>query len=277
MKLLTLNTHSLVESDYQRKLCDFVQAVEKERPDIIALQEVNQSADGNKASENELTGYFACEENTVIRGDNHVMNAAKQLWRSGVKYNWTWLKIKKGYGKYEEGIALMSTGAIIEARVIGVSTIDDYCNWKTRKLLGVRTKNTGDNWFFSVHYGWWNDKEEPFDIQWKKTLANLPSSSKIWLMGDFNNPAQVRGEGYDMIKESMWYDCYEAALLKDDGITATKKIDGWKESMQACDSMRIDQIWHNKKTDISECKVIFNGKNYPVVSDHYGVWVECEE
>ena len=43
MKLLTLNTHSLVEAEYERKLCDLVTAVCDIRPDIIALQEVSQS------------------------------------------------------------------------------------------------------------------------------------------------------------------------------------------------------------------------------------------
>lgn len=43
MKLLTLNTHSLVEEYYYEKLQTFVQAVSEEQPDVIALQEVNQT------------------------------------------------------------------------------------------------------------------------------------------------------------------------------------------------------------------------------------------
>ena len=43
MKLLTLNTHSLVEKYYYEKLQTFVQAVSEEQPDIIALQAVNQT------------------------------------------------------------------------------------------------------------------------------------------------------------------------------------------------------------------------------------------
>ena len=43
MRLLTLNTHSHVEEDYREKLEAFVQAVSEEEPDVIALQEVNQT------------------------------------------------------------------------------------------------------------------------------------------------------------------------------------------------------------------------------------------
>ena len=45
MKLLTLNTHSLVEENYSEKLSIFVKAVAEIKPDIIALQEVNQPKD----------------------------------------------------------------------------------------------------------------------------------------------------------------------------------------------------------------------------------------
>jgi len=41
MKLLTLNTHSIIEENYEQKFKIFVDEIYKERPDIIALQEVN--------------------------------------------------------------------------------------------------------------------------------------------------------------------------------------------------------------------------------------------
>ena len=43
MKLMTLNTHSLEEEDYEAKLHAFAEGVCRAEPDIIALQEVNQS------------------------------------------------------------------------------------------------------------------------------------------------------------------------------------------------------------------------------------------
>lgn len=39
MKILTLNSHSLREENYEEKLQWFVEGILREKPDIIALQE----------------------------------------------------------------------------------------------------------------------------------------------------------------------------------------------------------------------------------------------
>ena len=54
-------------------------------------------------------------------------------------------------------------------------------------------------------------------------------------------------------------------------------IDGWRDKIaepEKCTGMRIDQIWCSQKTPVASSKVIFNGTNGPVVSDHYGVIVQ---
>ena len=275
MKLLTLNTHSLVEDNYSAKLNAFVSAIAEQRPDIIALQEVNQTIAETQVdviSE----GYVPCVENIVIRKDNHVYKAAELLEGAGVKYYWTWLPLKKGYNKYDEGIALMSRSRIIETDVVRISETDDYNNWKTRKIIGIRTEAAPDEWFFSVHYGWWDDLDEPFQNQWQKTAEYMKKYSRVWLMGDFNSPAEVRNEGYDMINSSGWYDSYTLARTRDNGITVGKVIDGWRDKVSSTDGMRIDQIWCSQKAEIASSEVIFNGANKPVVSDHYGVVAEYE-
>ena len=275
MKLLTLNTHSLVEDNYSTKLDAFVSAIAEQRPDIIALQEVNQTIAETQVdviSE----GYVPCVENIVIRKDNHVYKAAELLEGAGVKYYWTWLPLKKGYDKYDEGIALMSRSRIIETDVVRISETDDYNNWKTRKIIGIRTEAAPDEWFFSVHYGWWDDLDEPFQNQWQKTVEYMKKYSRVWLMGDFNSPAEVRNEGYDMINSGGWYDSYTLAKTRDNGITVGKVIDGWCDKVSGTDGMRIDQIWCSQKAEIASSEVIFNGANKPVVSDHYGVAAEYE-
>ena len=275
MKLLTLNTHSLVEDNYSKKLDAFVSAIAEQRPDIIALQEVNQTIAETQVdviSE----GYVPCVENIVIRKDNHVYKAAELLEGAGVKYYWTWLPLKKGYNKYDEGIALMSRSRIVETDVVRISETDDYNNWKTRKIIGIRTEAAPDEWFFSVHYGWWDDLDEPFQNQWQKTVEYMKKYSRVWLMGDFNSPAEVRNEGYDIINSSGWYDSYTRAKTRDNGITVGKVIDGWRDKVSGTDGMRIDQIWCSQKAEIASSEVIFNGANKPVVSDHYGVVAEYE-
>jgi hypothetical protein len=49
MKLLTLNTHSIISDSYERNIDTFVNAIIKHAPDVIALQEVMQPYDGKIA------------------------------------------------------------------------------------------------------------------------------------------------------------------------------------------------------------------------------------
>ncbi len=255
MKLLTLNTHSLIEKNYLKKLDYFINAIYDIKPDIIALQEVNQTSDNSND----------------VKKDNHILNITNNLEKMGIKYYWKWIPIKNGYNRYDEGIGVMSLSPIIETDTFFVSETNDYNNWKTRKILGILTENSED-WFYTVHYGWWNDKEEPFLNQWNKTLEHLKNKKSVWLMGDFNNTPGSKG--YKLIESCGWYDSYNLAQNKDSGITVGNVIDGWKDKINDTDGMRIDQIWHNKEVDVKSSKVIFNDINYPIVSDHYGVLIE---
>lgn len=252
---------------------DFITAIAIEQPQIIALQEVNQTC-CKAVVPGQPEGYYACGSPVVIREDNHVYRAVQKLCQRGVAYYWTWLPIKKGYDKYDEGIALMSRSPITDIQVVNISGIQDYNNWKTRKILGICTKAAPDEWFFSVHYGWWDDKEEPFQEQWKRTEKHMETYKQVWLMGDFNNPAEVRGEGYDMIAKSHWHDSYVLTDKKDLGMTVEHVIDGWKDKITDTHGMRIDQIWCNRRVRINNLKVLFNGRNYPIISDHFGVMID---
>lgn len=274
MKLLTLNTHSLAENDYHRKLEIFIDAISEEKPDIIALQEVNQTF-SERASDKLTRGYTKCRDDICIRIDNHVLSVSDALSRRGIDYFWTWLPIKRGYGRYDEGIAIMSRSEILETDILTVSSTDDINNWRTRKLLGVRTVAQPDTWFYSVHFGWWDDKEEPFVRQWRNTSLHMRKYERVWLMGDLNNAAGVRGEGYDLIISDGWSDSYVLAREKDDGITVAKAIDGWRDKKH--DGIRIDHIMCKPKDYVLSSYVIFNGSNREIVSDHYGVVVICKE
>ncbi|MBQ8780622.1 MAG: endonuclease/exonuclease/phosphatase family protein [Oscillospiraceae bacterium] len=274
MKILTLNTHSLVEKNYQLKLKNFAEALKEEQPDIIALQEVNQTFTETVITKPQ--GYVSCGGDIEIRSDNHAFNTVRLLSEIGEKYFWTWLPIKKGYGKYNEGIALMSRFPITETDFFTVSKEDAPNDWRTRKILGIKTETIPDEWFFSVHYGWWDDTNDPFKAQWERTKRHLKGMGRVWLIGDFNAPAEVRGESYDHVKSSGFYDSYEFAEKKDRGITVDNIIDGWRGKKECVGGMRIDHIWCSEKVGIKSSQVVFNGKNHPIVSDHYGVMAEYE-
>lgn len=281
MKILTLNTHSLQEANYEEKLDAFLKFIFQERPDIIALQEVNQSADAAVVHDNcGMVMLPGCK--ISLKEDNHGLRVACRLRGKGFPVSWAWLPIKKGYGKYDEGLAMISLSErISHIDICTISRTDDYRNWRTRKTLGVQIENHRD-WFYTVHMGWWQDEEEPFEDQWRalnRHLAPITRLRRIWLMGDFNSPAEVRCQGYDLMAESGWKDTYHLAEKKDEGFTAAGAIDGWRERIPDSDKaegMRIDHIWCSRSVPVKYSKVVFNGKNEPVVSDHFGLMIELK-
>lgn len=265
--LLTLNAHSHAEPDYERKLHQFVHGVAKLQPDIIALQEASQTQ--TAAPVTPPKGYTPAAEGISLAADNHVCRAANLLAETGLNYHWTWLPIKQAYGNLTEGIALLSRLPIQAVRWGCISQTNDPSNWRRRMLLGIQTADTDDTWYFCTHMARWDDAEDAFRGQWENTKALLPHTGTLWLMGDFNNPAEIRGEGYDLIAAAGWQDTFMLAREKDDGITVQKSIDGWRDTDRK--AMRIDQIWCNRKVEILRSAVVFNGNPLPVVSDHYGV------
>mgnify|MGYP000647607281 CR=1 FL=1 len=225
MKLLTLNTHSLIIPEHEAKREIFVDFIAKEQPEVFALQEVNQTASAPLLGE-VPAGYYPCPGNHVpLKADNHAAAVAKMLAQRGVHYDWSWLPAKIGYGIYDEGAAVFSRAPITAAENLLLSKSDDYSCWKTRRTLGICA---GDVWYYTVHLGWWKDEVEPFAPQWE-TLSRAAGSKKTaFLLGDFNSEADVRGEGYDLVLRSGWQDTYRLTQERDEGYTVVQAIDGWR-------------------------------------------------
>lgn len=179
MKLLTLNTHSLQEENYPQKLEQFVETICQEKPDIIALQEVNQSINAPIAEQKLLKGYVYCNNNGVaIRQDNHAAQVAFRLHECGIDCSWTWISAKIGYDIYDEGIAVLClNGEITATESFFISNCQNYHYWKTRKVLGVQISHC-EHWFYTVHMGWWKDEEEPFLAQWERFKKGIKKASK---------------------------------------------------------------------------------------------------
>jgi len=271
MKLLTLNTHSLIEPNYEAKRKIFVDFIADKQPDVFALQEVNQTA---SAAELEAipAGYVPCPGNRVpLKADNHAAAVARMLEQKGVHYDWSWLPAKIGYDRYDEGMAVFSREPIAQAENLLLSKADNYTYWKTRRALGICA---GDVWYYAVHMGWWKDEEEPFLDQWEKLSHAASVKPTAFLLGDFNSEADVRGEGYDLILRCGWRDTYRLAQQRDDGYTVVQAIDGWRDAPDAAAKKRIDQIWCSKAVSVKSSRVVFSGKQEPQVSDHAGILIE---
>ncbi len=189
----------------------------------------------------------------------------EKLKKTGQNYYWTWLPIKEGYKSYDEGLAFLTKAPIEKTDSILLSETDNYCDWKKRMALGIYVKK---QWFYNVHFGWFDDDAEPFSKQWETFIQNRNCD---FLMGDFNNDASIKNEGYSLVCKSGFFDTYNMAENKDEGITVAKEIDGWKGQSE---KKRIDFIFCKKKIPILSSYVIFNGKNHAVVSDHFGVIIE---
>lgn len=282
MKIMTLNTHSLQEENYRQKLQWFVEGILKEKPDIIALQEVNQTANAELMDVAMLEGQYPIPGCMEIREDNHAAVVAHMLRQAGVDCYWAWLPIKRGYDKYDEGVAILSLGRKIRCvDKFPISKINDYQNWRTRAVLGVQVEGL-DDWFYTVHMGWWDDAAERFLDQWKVLnccIAGKRMCGQIWLMGDFNAPDVIPGQSYDHMVACGWIDTYHIACCKDSGVTVPGAIDGWHEKVKerGLSGMRLDYIWCSRKCEVSRSHVVFNGEREPVVSDHFGVMIETKE
>lgn len=281
MKLLTLNTHSWLEDRSDLKLQILADAIYKEKFDIIALQEVNQRIESEPVgrNDNNMQGYVKCDDEVVIKKDNFVLVLVERLKEKGLNYFWSYIPNHIGYGIYDEGLAVLSLKQIDKTDRLYISGIRDYKNFRTRRIIGLRIIDENKaKWFFSVHMGWWNDEEEPFCKQWDKIEKHMErySNEDVYLMGDFNSPSNLDGEGYSYIlNKGIFTDTYSISKLRDSGETVKKEIDGWRDSGKT--SMRIDYIFKNNAKPVESSKVIFDGENYPAVSDHFGVTISYND
>ncbi len=268
-RLLTLNVHG--EPDKARDgetvsaLCEFLV---RRRPTVVALQEVCQSLSAKP--QHPPIGYRAAEPTVVLREDLLVLRLVRALAEQGVSYEFSYLPIKLGYGKYDEGVALLSSVPISETETLTVSRTSDYRSWKTRRLLGARI---GGSWFYSVHFGWYEDPEEPFSEQWARARVGFERhrGEPICLMGDFNSPAEMRGGGYDLVTESGFFDLWSLAE-GGDGATVSGGVDGWEK--HGGGGLRIDHIRSSLPISSGKARRVFDGTDTPVVSDHFGVYAE---
>lgn len=269
MKIMTLNTHAWQEEHQMDKIKQLADFINEQDFHVIALQEVNQSMAGDLVPESELSHYYSSEE-VVIRHDNYAYLLQKELNQA---FYWTWIPVHVGFAKYDEGLAILSKTPITDVISEYVSQIRDYDNYRTRKILGIQTSTEGkDIWFVNGHYGWWND-EEPFRGQWDQTerILTVHKQGPMFIMGDFNNVAEIRDEGYDYVMSKGWHDLYVSAEVRDEGATVVKAIAGWENNKKP---LRIDYIFSSKPVQVTSSTVVMNGVNGAVVSDHFGVAAE---
>jgi maltose 6'-phosphate phosphatase len=260
MKLLTLNCHSWQEQQQLDKIQQVADVIQEKQYDVIALQEVSQSIN-------------APIHVAPLKKDNYGLLLLEALKRRNVTdYTlvWDWGHI--GYDVYEEGVAILTRLPILNQQDFFISKSTDQAYWKTRKIVGATVSYKGAPIsFYSCHLGWWNDEEEPFSYQADTLMKEVTNNHLSFFLGDFNNNASIKDEGYDYLHQHGLHDTCILAKEKDSGVTVKGKIDGWDKDNG---DMRLDLILANKPISVLSSKVIFNDINHEVVSDHFGVEVE---
>ncbi|MFC7786346.1 endonuclease/exonuclease/phosphatase family protein [Rossellomorea sp. GCM10028870] len=263
MKLLTLNCHSWQEDSQLEKISILAHDIAEKSYDVIALQEVSQLIESETAQ-------------GLVKKDNFALVLLGELEKLGVKdYSLVWDFAHIGYDVYEEGVAILTKHPVVEEHRFFISKFHDQSYWKTRKIVGATISYEGKPLtFYSCHLGWWTDEEEPFKFQVDSLIEQVTTEFPFFLMGDFNNNAWVREEGYDYLLSKGLMDTFDEAVERDNGITVEGKIAGWDENKV---DLRIDLVLSSEKVDVRSSRVIFNDVNKPVVSDHFGVEVVLGE
>ena len=264
MKFLTLNTHSWMEKDPEQKFQLLLQDILENSYDLICFQEINQEITSPEATVNHF--YQALPSAEPIHQDHYVRLLVEKLSEQGKDYYWTWAYNHIGYDRYHEGVAILSKTPI-EAREILVSDVDDPTDYHTRRVALAETVVDGKELAVaSVHLSWW---DKGFQEEWARFEAVLRELNKpLLLAGDFNNPAGQ--EGYQAILASplVLQDAYEVAKERSGSYTVPPEIDGWKGNSEP---LRIDYVFTTKDMQVENLHVVFDGKNSPQVSDHYGL------
>lgn len=262
MKLLTLNCHSWQEENQAEKIKYLASVIKEKQYDVIALQEVSQRIDAKSVD-------------SRIKEDNFARLLIQELNKlDDYKYNFIWDYSHIGYDIYEEGLAILTIHEIKDSKSFYISQSNDKNDYRSRNIVSITIEQNGELVdFYSCHAGWWNDDIEPFKYQADKLLENISNERLSFIMGDFNNNALIRSEGYDYLISKGLIDTYWIAEEKDSGVTVKGEIAGWKNQLE---DKRLDLILSNKEIKVKKSNVIFNNINKQIISDHYGVEVFIE-
>ncbi|MGV3010794.1 endonuclease/exonuclease/phosphatase family protein [Streptococcus thoraltensis] len=267
MKLLTLNTHSWREEDMEIKFQGLLSTILENDYDVICLQEVNQLIEAREVED--CLHYQPLMVNPPIHEDNYALKLVTALKEEGADYHWSWVYNHIGYDCFHEGVAILSKTPIEVLDILASETVDPT-DYHTRRALLARTKIAGQEIsMVSLHLSWW---EKGFEVEWLKLSQALASEKNpLILMGDFNNP--TGNEGYQQVINSSLNlkDSHMAAEQSFGDHTILADVDGWEGNDLA---LKVDHAFVDKSFEVKSSKVIFDGKNSPVVSDHFGLEIE---
>lgn len=292
LRVLTLNLHTYQELDTagvpESELTDelarqrieaygpifdrIAHGISELDPDLICLQEVGEWPAGNHDKPGALK--FGSSDSNMV----HQILSRLPDRRYSYTADWSHL----GWDVWLEGSAVLSKYPLnftASRFVSSADTVPHSNDWKSRNvpMAKLEAPGLGEISVFSVHTGWWDDPDEPFQQQYRRLLewvGDVSASSAVTILcGDFNVAAGSAGYEF-MLEGSGFADQY--ALANPDGFldaTIGAGADGWEESD---DGQRIDYILMNDDSplEVARARRVFTSGEFGLVSDHVGVFVE---
>lgn len=276
MKLLTLNVHSWLEVHQIPKIYELAHFIVSESVDVVALQEVNQFRHSPLAGEPER---FLGGNEQPIRQDNFALILNQFIAElTGHSYYWGWAEAHIGFDRYDEGVAVLAKMPVARIEMVNLAPSYSYTDVPRRVALAVQLGEEHQGvWVVSTHMSWWQrEGVHYFEKEFRQLDAQihqLACGAPVLLAGDFNSPAEVRGEGYDLMTSMGWIDTFTTAQKVTGEATVHKPIAGWDALVAA--QQRIDFVFSSTDLKVAEHSVIFPDNDPTVaISDHSGLYLD---
>ncbi|WP_158256062.1 endonuclease/exonuclease/phosphatase family protein [Corynebacterium sp. 13CS0277] len=269
MKLLTLNTHSWLEEHQIPKIFSLARQIVARGVDVVCLQEVNQYQHSPAVYDPE--GYTGAATRPV-REDNYAWLLVRALRALGWEApQWAWAEAHEGFGLYDEGVAIISRHPVEQVEVLPHHTpgTEPYAYSDVRRRVSLAARING-RWVVTTHLSWWPQARTEWEAL-QPQLENLGGGEAMILAGDINNPAHLRGEGYDLMITSGWVDSFHTAGTVLGEATVHKKIHGWEDNEEA---LRIDVVLCTPDLQPTHHEVVFADNTADALSDHSALIVE---
>jgi maltose 6'-phosphate phosphatase len=200
-----------------------------------------------------------------IKKSNYGYRLLQLLKQENRQYFYYFEPIKSSFGKYDEGVAILSKFPLQNIESFYLSKQTNYASWKTRKALsGTIQLGYRHLQFITTHLGW-TDEVEVYEDQFSALQTKIKKDHICLIGGDFN--ITPKSSEYTNIISSDLYDLYglNPKHLFDPTHQADIDIHQGKT--------RIDYIFCNQQLEVLDRKILFEK---PSVSDHFGVYLEIK-
>ncbi|MDD4913531.1 MAG: carbohydrate-binding protein [Methylococcales bacterium] len=261
LKVLILNLHCYQEDRQDEKFSLIARVIDEQAVDVVCFQEVAE--------------HWNDGQGDWLSNAAHIIN--QRLSQPFNLYT-DWSHI--GFGRYREGVAILSRHALLDSQSRYVSDNADIHSIHSRKvvMVGIDPPYMGPVNIFSAHLSWWEDGfREQFQrlCEWADSLRTTAPGATL-LCGDFNITAG--SAGYRQVVEANRYDDQYLAVNAQGLFENIFRIDDphWRD--YPADDYRIDYIFMNRDSTLRAvaARVLFTEWDYGQVSDHCGYLMTFE-